>query len=133
MLWGTSNIGVNLPWAGSASPILGRCLWLWLGVLDAVQGVGVGMLLLQTLTRAHVATTLMVGQMIGAASMLIGRATAPNAIGPADTFIPLATWSPSIDGWGIFASVSFWLCLICQLAICVGYIWFFRKEQLSKP
>ena len=133
MLWGTSNIGVNLPWAGSASPILGRCLWLWLGVLDAVQGVGVGMLLLQTLTRAHVATTLMVGQMIGAASMLIGRATAPNAIGPADTFIPLATWSPSIDGWGIFASVSFWLCLVCQLAICVGYIWFFRKEQLSKP
>ncbi|BFZ58455.1 Cell wall alpha-1,3-glucan synthase ags1 [Savitreella phatthalungensis] len=133
MLWATSNIGVNLPWAGSAGPYLGRCLWLWLGVLDAVQGVGIGMLLLQTLTRAHVATTLMVGQLIGAAAMLIGRASSPSAIGPADTFPPLATWTPSTDGAAIFASVSFWLCLFCQVVICVGYIFFFRKEQLSKP
>lgn len=42
MLWGTSNIGQYVPWAGGpvASAIAGRSLWLWLGVLDAVQGVG---------------------------------------------------------------------------------------------
>ena len=129
----TSNIGAALPWAGLAGPYLGRCLWLWLGVLDAVQGVGIGMVLLQTLTRAHVATTLMSGQMIGAAAMLIGRATSPAAIGPADTFLDFATWSPTIDGSGIFMSASFWVCLFSQIIICIGYIVFFRKEQLSKP
>ena len=34
-LWSCSNIGFYLPWAGSAlaSTLLGRSLWLWLGVL----------------------------------------------------------------------------------------------------
>lgn len=42
MLWSTSNIGAYLPWAGGplASALVGRVLWLWLGVLDTVQGVG---------------------------------------------------------------------------------------------
>jgi alpha-1,3-glucan synthase len=42
MLWATSNIGSYVPWAGGAvaSAITGRILWLWLGVLDAIQGVG---------------------------------------------------------------------------------------------
>jgi alpha-1,3-glucan synthase len=42
MLWSTSNIGSYVPWAGSpvASTLVGRGLWLWLGVLDALQGVG---------------------------------------------------------------------------------------------
>ena len=42
MLWGVSGIGLYVPWAGGpvASAIAGRGLWLWLGVLDAVQGVG---------------------------------------------------------------------------------------------
>jgi alpha-1,3-glucan synthase len=133
MLWATSNIGQAMQWAGTAGPYLGRCLWLWLGVLDAVQGVGIGMVLLTTLTRAHVAATLMAGQMLGAVAMLVGRASAPNAIGPADTFLDFATWSPSEEGGAIFASVSFWLCLFCQIVICIGYLVFFRKEQLSKP
>ncbi|ORY78163.1 cell wall alpha-1,3-glucan synthase ags1 [Protomyces lactucae-debilis] len=133
MLWATSNIGQAMQWAGQAGPYLGRCLWLWLGVLDAIQGVGIGMLLLQTLTRAHVATTLMAGQMLGAVAMLVGRASAPNAIGPADTFLDFATWTPSEEGAAIFASVSFWLCLFCQIVICIGYLVYFRKEQLSKP
>ncbi|KAK5013612.1 hypothetical protein LTR39_003561, partial [Cryomyces antarcticus] len=40
MLWSTSNIGAYLPWAGGpiASALLGRGLWLWLGVLDSLQG-----------------------------------------------------------------------------------------------
>lgn len=42
ILWSTSNMGQYLPWAGGpiASALAGRSLWLWLGVLDAVQGVG---------------------------------------------------------------------------------------------
>jgi alpha-1,3-glucan synthase len=47
MLWGTSSLALYIPWAGNAGPYLGLSLWLWLGVLDAVQGVGLGMILLQ--------------------------------------------------------------------------------------
>jgi hypothetical protein len=42
-----------MDWAGAAGPYLGTMLWLWLGVLDNIQGVGLGMLLLQTLSRLH--------------------------------------------------------------------------------
>lgn len=55
MLWGTTFIGVSVPWADigigmsriQTGLLLGKSLWLWLGVLDAVQGVGFGMMLLQ--------------------------------------------------------------------------------------
>ena len=42
ILWSTSNMGQYLPWTSGpvASALAGRSLWLWLGVLDAVQGVG---------------------------------------------------------------------------------------------
>ena len=42
ILWSTSTMGDYLPWAAGpiASGLAGRALWLWLGVLDAVQGVG---------------------------------------------------------------------------------------------
>ena len=51
MLWGTSSLALYIPWAGHAGPYLGISLWLWLGVLDAIQGVGLGLILLQTLSR----------------------------------------------------------------------------------
>ncbi|KAI6005611.1 glycoside hydrolase family 13/glycosyltransferase family 5 protein [Pisolithus albus] len=86
---------------GSAGPYLGLSLWLWLGVLDAVQGVGLGMILLQTLSRLHVCATLAFSQVIG------------------------AVWSP-------MASAAFWIALICQLIIVLGYFWFYRKEQLCE-
>ena len=47
MLWGTSSLALYIPWAGRGGPYLGISLWLWLGVLDAVQGVGLGLILLQ--------------------------------------------------------------------------------------
>lgn len=50
MLWGTSSLALYIPWAGKAGPYLGICLWLWLGVLDAIQGVGLGMILLQVIS-----------------------------------------------------------------------------------
>jgi len=130
MLWGISNIGLYVPWAGTpvASTSLGRGLWLWLGVLDAVQGVGFGMILLQTLTRLHVTFTLIAAQIIGSLATIAARATAPNKIGPGTVFPDFSSgWR---DG---FRESMFWLGLLFQGVVCVGFFVFFRKEQLFKP
>jgi alpha-1,3-glucan synthase len=128
--WGTSGIGWYLPWAGSplASSILSRCLWLWLGLLDNIQGVGIGMLLLATLTRQHVLTVLVGAQVIGSAFTMLARATSPNALSPNTTF---PDFSQGVMPGA--ASPFFWVCLIFQLIIPVGFFKFFRKEQVSKP
>ncbi|OBW67971.1 MAG: Amidase signature enzyme [Aureobasidium pullulans] len=130
ILWSCSNIGMYLPWAGSpvASALLGRGLWLWLGVLDSVQGIGFGMILLQTLTRYHITFTLVAAQVIGSVATILSRATAPDATGPGDVFPDF-----SVDWKSGLASADFWVCLLLQLGICVGFFTFFRKEQLSKP
>ena len=130
MLWGTSNIGQYVPWAGGpvASALVGRSLWLWLGVLDSLQGVGFGMILLQTLTRIHIAFTLIAAQVLGSIATMLARATAPNKIGPGDVF---PDFSAGIgDG---LTRAWFWIALFFQLIVCVGFFTFFRKEQLSKP
>lgn len=129
MLWGTSSLGVYVPWGGPATgALLGRALWLWLGVLDAVQGVGFGMILLQTLTRFHIVFTLMAAQVIGSLATIAARASSPNATGPGDVFpdFCLHVAEALSKGW-------FWVALFCQLVICVGFFLFFRKEQLFKP
>ncbi|KAJ9655509.1 Cell wall alpha-1,3-glucan synthase ags1 [Coniosporium apollinis] len=129
--WGTSSFGLWLPWMPGGpvgSALAGRSLWLWLGVLDAVQGVGIGMLLLQTLTRIHIAVTLIAAQLLGSVVTLIATATAPDRNGPEDVFPDLSA--------GIVPAMSkpwFWIALACQLIIPVGFFKFFRKEQLSKP
>lgn len=129
--WGVSSYGLWLPWVpGGAigSAIAGRSLWLWLGVLDMIQGVGIGMALLQTLTRIHVAVALTASQLIGAAVTLIAKATAPDANGPGPVF-------PDFSA-GVVKGLEqpwFWIALACQLAIPVGFFVFFRKEQLNKP
>ncbi|KAJ6102430.1 hypothetical protein N7486_004857, partial [Penicillium sp. IBT 16267x] len=94
ILWATSNIGTYIPWAGGpvAGAIFGRALWLWLGVLDSIQGVGFGMILLHTMTRFHVTFTLLAAQVIGSIATILARATAPDKLGPGDVFLisPLA-------------------------------------------
>ena len=138
MIWGTSGMGLYIPWTvvGSdpsspasfvASALVSRSLWLWLGVLDALQGVGFGMILMQTLTRVHIAFTLMSAQAIGSIITMLARATAPDATGPGWVFPNLAT---SLAGLHHF---QFWLCLLLQCSCCVGFFMFFRKEQLFKP
>lgn len=130
ILWSCSNIGMYVPWAGTAvgSALVSRCLWLWLGVLDAVQGVGFGMILLQTLTRVHIAYTLIVAQVLGSVATILARATAPDKVGPGDLFPDFTRGAfPGIEkAW-------FWVGLVLQLLICVGFFTFFRKEQLNKP
>lgn len=128
--WAVSNIGAYLPWAGSpiASAILGRALWLWLAVLDALQGVGIGMLLLQTLTRFHISFALIMAQCVGSIATIINRADGLSSVGPLP-YYPSLAYDVS-DG---LSQPGFWICMIFQLIVCLGYITFFRKEQLSKP
>lgn len=129
MLWGTSGVGLYLPWAGAVGgAVVSRALWLWLGVLDAVQGVGVGMVLLLTLTRQHVAATLVGGQVLGAVATMLARATAPDRVGPGDVFPDFSE--------GVMPGVGkawFWVALGMQLVLPFGYFKFFRKEQVAKP
>ncbi|WVQ83663.1 hypothetical protein IAT38_005806 [Cryptococcus sp. DSM 104549] len=134
MWWGTSGMGLYIPWGGVAGPYLGTCLWLWLGVLDAIQGVGLGMILLQTLSRLHVCATLAGAQFLGSCIVMLARGTAPDKVGPGNVFPNPAIWD--VGGTGAnnpFAHYEFWLCLVCQIIIVIGYAFFFRREQLSKP
>jgi alpha-1,3-glucan synthase len=128
--WSVSNIGYYLPWAGGpiGSAVLGRCLWLWLGVLDSLQGVGIGMLLLQTLTRFHITFALVFAQVVGSVGTIINRANGLASTGPLPYYPPMAY----NIGEGL-SYAGFWICMIFQIIICVGYFAFFRKEQLSKP
>ncbi|EAW12377.1 alpha-1,3-glucan synthase Ags1 [Aspergillus clavatus NRRL 1] len=128
--WGVSGIGYYLPWVGggsTAGALASRSVWLWLGVLDAIQGLGFGMILLQTLTRMHMCFTLIVCQVLGSIATICARAFAPNNTGPG----PI---SPDITkGASALANAWFWIALIFQLLICAGFLLFFRREQLSKP
>jgi len=134
MLWGTSSLALYIPWAGKAGPYLGTSLWLWLGVLDAIQGVGLGMILLQTLSRLHVCATLAFAQVIGSVCVMVARATAPNRVGPGSVFPDAAKWDFTSGLKGSpMASAPFWVAMICQIVIVIGYFWFYRKEQLSRP
>ncbi|KAK3695819.1 putative cell wall alpha-1, 3-glucan synthase [Podospora appendiculata] len=130
MLWGTSGIGLYLPWAGAAAvgAIISRCLWLWLGVLDTIQGVGLGMVLLLTLTRQHVAATLIGAQFLGACVTILARATAPDKDGPGDVFPDFS--EGAMPG---LAKPWFWVALGLQLILPIGFFKFFRKEQVAKP
>ncbi|KAH8886391.1 putative cell wall alpha-1, 3-glucan synthase [Thozetella sp. PMI_491] len=130
VLWGCSGIGFYLPWVGSAlgSAIVTRCLWLWLGLLDTIQGLGLGMVLLLTLTRQHVAATLIGAQFLGASFTILARAVAPHKIGPSTVFPDFSE--------GAMPGLSFpffWVCLGLQLILPFGFFKFFRKEQVAKP
>lgn len=130
MFWGCSRIGLWLPWAGGAvaSAVASRLVWLWLGLLDSVQGAGIGMILMLTLTRVHVAAAVIAAQVLGSLATIAGRATAPDNLGPGPVFPDLSQGAGHVLG-----SAWFWVVLLLNLGICVGYFKFFRKEQVSKP
>jgi alpha-1,3-glucan synthase len=109
--WGTSNIGYYLPWAGglTSGALVSRCLWLWLGVLDEIQQVGLGMILLQTLTRVHVCFVLLAAQALGSIATICARGFAPNKVGPAGVSPDVGS---SIDKVG---NAWFWISLFFQL------------------
>lgn len=131
ILCGTSSIGSWLPWAAGSplsGALIGRTLWLWLGVLDAIQGVGFGMILMQTLTRLHIAFAMFGAQVLGSIASVLARASALPTSGPGSLYPNLA-----VEGLYGLRSAWFWVCLSLQLSICVGFFKFFRKAQLQKP
>ena len=86
------------------------------------------MMLLQTLTRIHIAVTLVTAQILGTVITMIAKASAPDRDGPGDVF-------PDFSA-GVMNAIDkpwFWIALVCQLLIPLGFFKFFRKEQLSKP
>lgn len=90
---------------------MSRSLWLWLGVLDSIQGLGFGIILLQTLTRMHMLFTLMLSQIIGSIATICARGFGPNNVGPG----PI---SPDITkGVDAIANGWFWVALFCQLLV----------------
>ena len=128
--WAVSGMAAWLPWAPGGyvgSALVSRALWLWLGVLDMAQGVGLGMILLSTLTRVHVLFTLVVAQFLGAATTAVARACSPAKLGPGALFPDLTENAVGLkNAW-------FWIGLLLNLAVCTGFFKFFRKEQLTKP
>ncbi|KAJ6013120.1 hypothetical protein N7522_003475 [Penicillium canescens] len=127
--WGVSNIGYYLPWAGSltSGALVSRCLWLWLGVLAEIQQVGLGMILLQTLTRVHVCFVLLAAQSLGSIATICARAFAPNKVGPAGVSPDVGS---SLDRVG---NAWFWIALFFQILASFGFLLFYRREQLNRP
>lgn len=113
VLWGVSGIGLYVPWAGGdlAGALVSRSLWLWLGVLDSLQGLGFGMILLQTLTRMHICFTLLASQVLGSIATICARAFAPNNIGPGPISPDLTAGVSSV------ANAWFWIAIFFQLLI----------------
>lgn len=72
-LWGASGLGLYFPIFSKAGPFAAIALWLWLGVLDSIQGIAIGFLLLQTLSRVHVTATLAIAQILGSITVAIGE------------------------------------------------------------
>ncbi|PWN31216.1 alpha-1,3-glucan synthase [Meira miltonrushii] len=128
--WAVSGMALWLPWTGSyiASGLVARSLWLWLGLLDTVQSVGVGMALLATMTRFHVTFTLMTAQILGALMTVIARACAPDALQSGSVFPNLV-----LEGFSGIQNAWFWIALVLNTTVCSGFFLFYRREQLSKP
>ena len=122
-------MGTWVPWVGSplVSTLVGRELWLWLRVFHAIHGVGFGMILLQTLTRFHVVFALVCAQVLGSWATIVARATSPDRNGPGSVFPNLAL---KLDG---LKSPVFWVAMLMQVAICVGFFRWFRKQHSTKP
>jgi len=62
---------------------------LWLGVLNAVQGVGLGMILLQTLSRLYACTTFTISQMLGSIIVIVADTLLATRFTPATPPTPI--------------------------------------------
>ena len=72
--------------------------------------------------------TLLAAQVVGSVGTILARATAPNKLGPGPIFPDF-----SVDVKDGLEEPWFWVGLLSQLIVPVGFFMFFRKEQLSKP
>ena len=78
--------------------------------------------------RLVVVFALVAAQVIGSVATIAARATSPDRLGPGGVFPNFA-----LNAGASVRSGNFWGCLVCQLAVCIGFGLFFRKEQLTKP
>ncbi|KAE8394957.1 hypothetical protein BDV23DRAFT_178946 [Aspergillus alliaceus] len=112
--WAVSGIGYFLPWAAggyTGGALVSRSLWLWLGILDSIQALGFGIILLQTLTRMHMLFTLIVSQILGSIATICARAFGPNNVGPGPISPDITKGADSVaNGW-------FWIALFSQLLV----------------
>jgi alpha-1,3-glucan synthase len=79
------------------------------------------------LTRIHVALTLILSQLIGTIAFVLARYTVPDQGGPKELFP-----NPSINTANVIpTNPIYWIGLISQIVIALGYMFFFRKERLA--
>lgn len=80
------------------------------------------MILLQTLSRLHVCATLAGAQLLGSIVVIVARASSPSKLGPGNVFPNPAIWDVSTGRNNPFVHWEFWLCLVCQIIIVIGYL-----------
>jgi hypothetical protein len=74
----------------------------------------------------HIAFTLITAQVLGSIATILARAIAPNREGPGDVFPDFSFYSVG-DPTDVFQKAWFYVGLISQIVICIGYFLFFRK------
>lgn len=131
IMWSTSSLGTSLAWASNAGAYLSLGLFLWLALLDSIQQIGLSMMLLQTLTRIHVAGCLVCIQVLGSFAYMMSRL---SPLRPFDIFPNVGLWDWNDDAENLFTTwIFFWSVLVCQVVGSLGYLFWFRQEQLARP
>lgn len=80
----------------------------------------------------HIAFTLITAQVLGSIATILARAIAPDNEGPGDVFPDLSSYNIG-DPTDVFQKAWFYVGLISQIVICIGYFLFFRKVPPSTP
>lgn len=75
----------------------------------------------------HVSAVLIISQIIGTAAFTLARYTSPDRSGAGDVF-PNITFGES---YSVFSNWLYWVGLVLQIVIALGYMFWFRKEQLA--
>lgn len=75
----------------------------------------------------HVSAVLILSQIIGTAASTLARYASPTGSGVADVF-PNITFGES---YSVFGNWLYWIGLVCQIIIALGYMFWFRKEQVA--
>jgi alpha-1,3-glucan synthase len=76
----------------------------------------------------HIAFTLITAQVLGSLATIVARAIAPDNLGPGDVFPDFSSYRLG-DSLEPFQKPWFYIGLLSQLLICVGYFMFFRKVE----
>lgn len=80
----------------------------------------------------HIAFTLITAQVLGSIATILARAIAPDREGPGDVFPDFSAYRIG-DPTDAFSKAWFYVGLISQIVICIGYFLFFRKVPSSLP